>query len=316
MVPAFGDGGLLRETVRSVLSQRDPHWRLTVIDDGVAAGLSGDLGSWLGDLGDGRVRYLANPQRLGINRNFQRCADEARADLVVILGGDDRLLPDFVGRVREVTAAVPEAAFVHTGAVVIGPDGTPERRLADRVKRATAPVVRESRVLGGEALATGLLHGNWMYFPSVVFRRGVLQRHGFRAGYDIVLDLDLYLRIIVGGGRAVLLGRPGIEYRRHGASLSSAQARDGTRFAEEFAFFAEAAEWAEEAGWPRAARAARLHWTSRLHAGGRIPALLAAREFAAAATLLRAVCAVSAATGPASTNDHADRVIHGDRPGG
>lgn len=318
MVPAFGDGVLLRETVHSVLRQHDPHWRLTVIDDGAAAGLADDHGPWLASLADSRVRYLANPQRLGINRNFQRCVDEARAELVVILGGDDRLLPDFVGRVRKVAGAVPEAAFVHTGAVVIGPDGTLERRLADRIKRVAAPAVRERRVLGGEALAAGLLHGNWMYFPSVAFRRDVLQRHGFRVGYDIVLDLDLYLRIIFDGGQAVLLGRPGIEYRRHGASLSSAQATDGTRFAEEFAFFAQVAERAGAAGWPRAARAARLHWTSRLHAVARIPALLAAREFRAAATLLRTACAVPEKPRPEKPGpkDHADRVIHGDRPGG
>lgn len=287
MVPAFGDGALLRETVQSVLRQHDPGWRLTVIDDGVAAGQDGALEPWLTGLGDARVRYLANPRRLGINRNFQRCADEARAELVVLLGTDDRLLPDFVGRVRQVATDVPDAAFVHTGAVVIGPDGQPARPLADRVKRLTAPAVRDRRVMGGEQLAVSLLHGNWMYFPSVVFRREVLQRHGFRPGYDIVLDLDLYLRIIFDGGQAVLLERPGVEYRRHGVSLSSAQARDGSRFAEELGYFAEIAGLAAAAGWRRAARAARWHLTSRLHTAAKVPALLAAGDRRTAVALLR-----------------------------
>lgn len=314
MVPAFGDGALLRETVQSVLDQRDPEWRLTVIDDGVRAGRAGDLESWLATLDDPRVRYLPNPRRLGINRNFQRCADEARAELVVILGGDDRLLPDFVGRVREAAAAVPDAAFVHTGAAVIGPDGTPEHRLADRVKRWAAPSVRGRRVMGGERLAVSLLHGNWMYFPSVVFRRDVLQRHGFRPGYDIVLDLDLYLRIIVDGGQAVLLEQPGIQYRRHGASLSSAQAKEGTRFAEEFAYFVQVAEQCEAVGWSRAARAARWHWTSRLHTAAQVPALLAGRNVRAAALLLRTALAWQPhrASKPAGTEKQAGRVIHGD----
>ncbi len=288
MVPAFGDGALLRETIRSVLRQRDPEWRLTVLDDG---GRDGELERWLTELGDSRVRYQPNPRRLGINRNFQRCVEEARAELVVILGGDDRLLPDFVGRVREVATAVPDAAFVHTGAAVIGDDGRPDRRLVDRVKALTAPSVRDRRVLGGERLAASLLHGNWMYFPSAVFRREVLQRHGFRPGYDIVLDLDLYLRILLDGGQAVLLERPGVEYRRHGASLSSAQAKDGSRFAEELAYFAQVADLAEAAGWPRAARAARWHWTSRLHAVAKAAALLAARDHRTAAVLLRTAVA-------------------------
>lgn len=291
MVPAFGDGTLLRETVDSVLRQRDGQWRLTVVDDGAAEGLDGDLKPWLAGLGDDRIRYLPNPRRLGINRNFQRCADEASAELVVILGADDRLLPDFVGRVRRVAAEVPDAAFVHTGAAVIDEDGRPSLPLADRVKRITTPAIHGRRVMGGEELAASLLHGNWMYFPSVAFRREVLQRHGFRPGYDIVLDLDLYLRILLAGGKAVLLADPGIEYRRHRASLSSAEALSGVRFDEELAYFAEAAGLTEAAGWPRAVRAARWHWTSRLHSVAKVPALLAAGDRRTAAALLRTATA-------------------------
>ncbi|TCO60472.1 glycosyltransferase [Actinocrispum wychmicini] len=287
MLPAYGDGRLLRETVESVLAQRDPDWRLTVIDDGVDQGLGGDLEQWLAGHDDPRVTYLANPVRLGINRNFQRCVDTAREDLVTLLGSDDRLLPHFVGRVHEWAKEFPEAAFVHTNATVIDEDGNPALPLADRVKRMTMPRVRGQRVIGGEDLAVSLLRGNWMYFPSVVFRRDVIQQHGFREGFDIVQDLDLYLRILLDGGRAVLLERPCIEYRRHAASVSSAQAGDGTRFDEERAYFNEMADMMSRAGWPRAARSARLHWTSRVHSLVTIPGLLAAGNRRAAATMLK-----------------------------
>lgn len=290
MVPAYGDGPLLRETVDSVLAQQDPRWRLTVIDD-AAATEDGALAGWLSQLGDERVRYLPNPQRLGINRNFQRCLDEATADLVVLLGADDRLLPHFVGRVAELAAAHPDAAFLHTGATVIDERGRPATALADRVKRLTTPRISGVRELGGERLAGSLLHGNWMYFPSVVFRREVAARHGFRPGYDIVLDLDLYLRILLAGGTAVLVARPCIAYRRHAASLSSAGAGDGSRFTEETRYFAETATTMDAAGWPRAARAARWHWTSRLHAVAKAVALLRAGDRHAAATMLRGAVA-------------------------
>ncbi len=290
MVPAYGDGPLLREAIRSVLAQDDPGWRLTVIDDG-AAMEHGALAAWLHELADDRVRYLANDERLGINRNFQRCVDEARADLVVILGADDRLRPGFLPLVRELAAAHPDAAWLHTGATIIDQDGAPAMPLADRVKRWTAPRIVGSRVMGGEDLAVSLLRGNWMYFPSVVFRREWVQKHGFRRGYDIVQDLDLYLRLLLAGGSAVLSGRPGIEYRRHAASLSSAGAGDGTRFAEETAFFVEAAADMTAAGWPRAARAARRHWTSRLHALATLPGLVAAGHRGTAGVMLRTALA-------------------------
>lgn len=302
MIPAYGDGALVRETVASVLGQDDPHWRLTVVDDG-----SG-LGEWLHGLGDERIAYHANPERLGINRNFQRCVDLSSAELVVLLGADDRLLPDFVGRARRAARRHPQAAFLHTGARIIDGAGRPIMPLVDRVKRATSIRAASIRAtdpdgdsgdtglaVGGERLAASLLRGNWMYFPSVVFRRDWLVRHGFRPGYDIVLDLDLYLRILRSGGEAVLLCRPGIEYRRHPDSLSSCGAVDGSRFVEERAFFAEvAAELAAE-GWPRAARAARWHLTSRLHAVRKLPGLLSTGNHRAAGALLRGALATAVA---------------------
>lgn len=287
MVPAYGDGLLVRETVKSVVAQGNPDWRLIVVDDGVESGRDGDLRSWLADHQDSRIHYLPNPIRLGINRNFQRCADIATADLVTLLGDDDRLLPHFVDTVHNTAKEFPDAAFVHTNAAIIDQDGRPAMPLADRVKRMTTPRIDGRRVMGGEELATSLLHGNWMYFPSVVFRREVLRRHGFRPGYDIVQDLDLYLRILLDGGQAVLLDEPCIEYRRHASSVSTSQATDGTRFHEERAYFQETAELMREHGWPRAARASKLHWTSRVHSLATAGRMLTAGEPRTAATMLR-----------------------------
>jgi GT2 family glycosyltransferase len=293
MLPAFGDDTLVRQAIVSVREQTDGHWRLSVVDDGPAAGRDPNLGDWVRRLDDHRISYLANLTRLGINRNFQRCVDLSTHELVVILGADDRLLPDFVARVRAVAAERPQLAFIHTGARVVDAAGRPSAPMADRVKALTSikatsiKVASGVREIGGEQLAASLLRGNWMYFPSVAFRREWLVRHGFRPGYDVVQDLDLYLRILRGGGRVGLLGTPGIEYRRHPASVSSEGAEDGSRFDEERRFFAEAAAELTEAGWPRAASAARWHLTSRLHALQRATLLLAAGQRAPAGRMLR-----------------------------
>lgn len=284
MLPAYGDDPLVRETISSVLAQSDPRWHLTVVDDG-ATMTGNELGSWLGGLDDPRVEYVPNPQRLGINRNFQRCADLAQRDWVTILGADDRLLPDFVARVDELTAAHPKIGWIHTGATIIDDAGAPSMPMADRVKKFTMPRIRGSREMAGEELAVSLLRGNWMYFPSCVFRREPLLKQGFRVGYDIVLDLDLYLGMLLNGDGCLLLEKPGIEYRRHAASLSSSGAVDGTRFAEETAYFTEIAAAMSQHRWPRAARAARRHWTSRFHALAKVPSLLVARRFQAAWTI-------------------------------
>jgi hypothetical protein len=117
-----------------------------------------------------------------------------------------------------------------------------------------------------------------MYFPAVAFRRDVVSRHGFRAGYDLVQDLDLYARVLLDGGRAVYLDTECFEYRRHPESLSSQHVTTGERFAEERRLYCEVGEAAAEAGWWRTSLAARVHPMSRLHAIAALPDALRARD--------------------------------------
>jgi GT2 family glycosyltransferase len=281
MLPCYGDSPHLREAVASVLASHSDDWTLTLLDDGPA---DDALRAWVEGL-DPRVTYRHNPTRLGINRNFQQCCDAADSPLVVVLGADDVLEPTYVGAMVAAAESDPGSAFFQPEVTVIDSDGKPVVGPADRVKAWLAPAA--PALLEGEELAASLLRGNWMYFPSVVFRTEVLRRHGFREGLDIVLDLDLYLRMLLDGERLALVPGRLFRYRRHEESLSSAERFSGGRFAEEAAFFAEADEALRSRGWTAAARQARLHATSRLHALMLLPRAVAAHDRALARVLLR-----------------------------
>lgn len=287
MLPHYGPLELVRQTVRSVLAQDDPNWRLTVVDD------SGDLpdqglGDWVGELGDDRVRYLRNERNLGINRNFQRCVELAAHELTVLVGNDDLLLPGYVRIVRGAYRAHPEVAIVQPGVEVVDARGEPSRTLVDLSKRwLYAPRLTGPTVLGGEELAAGLLRGNWLYFPSLCWRTGPLQRVGFREGLSVVQDLALVIDLVLDGESLLVEPTPAFRYRRHDGSLSSAHAADGRRFAEERGFFLETADRMTARGWPKAARAARQHLASRLNALTRLPGALAHGRADGARTLAR-----------------------------
>jgi len=268
-IPAYGDGPMLREAVESVLRQEDAHWLLSISDDGPE---NADLRAWVDSLHDERIDYSRNGTRLGLNRNFQRCLELARAPYVVVMGADDRMLPNYVEVVCRAALAHPQACWIQPRVRVIGGSGQPTTTLADRVKARIAPDLASGLdVLGGEALATSLLNGVWMYFPAVAFRSDAVLAHGFRQGYDVVLDLDLYLRMILDGATAVYPIDVAFEYRRHAASVSSSELLTGARFAEDRAFFSEVRATLRLHGWKRAARAAALRPSSRLHALASLP---------------------------------------------
>lgn len=285
LVPYWGDPAYLRATVASVLAQTDPAWRLTVVDD---ANPDPWAGPWLASLADDRVRYVRNEENRGIAEVFRQCVGLAEHELVAVPGSDDVLLPEFVAVVRAAHARFPAADIIQPGVRVIDEHGRTSRPLADEVKqRLVRPRGAGTRVLAGEPLATSLLHGDWLYWPSLVFRREAVQRTPFRPGLPIILDLALVLDMVLAGSELVVEPTECFAYRRHSASASSVKLLDGSRFAGERAYFDLAARLMRGRGWRRAERAARLHVTSRLYALTLLPTALVRRDGAALRTLLR-----------------------------
>lgn len=276
MLPYYGPVDLMQAAVRSVLAQDDPDWRLTVVDDGYPAP---GIPEWFASLGEQRVRYLRNEQNLGANRNYQRCVDLVEHDLMVILGSDDLMLPNYLSNVRAAFAAFPQATFVQPGVQVIDEHGAPARGLVDTAKQALyAPRVHARTELAGEQLAASLLRGNWLYFPSIAWRSAAVRAVGFRDGLQVVQDLALALDLLERGGRLVVDPEVCFRYRRHRASDSSWRARSGSRFAEERSFFLDEAARMSSHGWHRAARIARRHTSSRLNALTLLPAAIRQRN--------------------------------------
>ncbi|MBV8932149.1 MAG: glycosyltransferase [Kutzneria sp.] len=276
MLPYYGDVSLMRATVRSILVQDDPDWRLTVVDDGYP---DDSIPGWFSALGDDRVRYLRNDHNLGANLNYQKCLSLVENELVVMMGADDLMLPNYVRVVRAAYKAFPDAGIIQPGVEVIDGDGNPSTNLVDQTKkRLYAPKVTGRRIGGGEDLAVSLLRGNWLYFPSLCWRSDAIVNAGFRKGLDVVQDLALVIDLLQAGEQMVVDDTICFQYRRHRASDSSWRALAGSRFIEERNYFLDVAERLSAQGWDRAAKVARAHMSSRLHALTLLPKAIGQRH--------------------------------------
>lgn len=274
MIPFYGDVALLREAVGSVLEQDDPRWRLTVVDDTDDPAVL----EYFAGLDDDRIRYRHNPTNLGITGNFNRCLELVEHKLCTLMGCDDRMLPNYVGSVLAVWADHPDAGLIQPGVRIIGSDGRPRKTLVDEAKRRVyAPKVEGRLAMSGEDLAVSLLRGDWLYFPSLVWRTELLAGLRFQDDLRVIQDLALLVDLVVAGATLVVDETLAFEYRRHEASESSASAFDGSRFTEAGTFFTETADRMAAHGWPRAARVARRHLSSRLFALTMLPQALRQR---------------------------------------
>ena len=270
-LPFYGDVDFMKQTVQSILNQSDPNWKLIVVDDGYP---DESIPSWFADLGDNRVQYQRNINNLGANGNFQKCLGLLSAEYCLVMGADDLLEPNFVERMNEVILLNPGLSMIHPGVKVIDERNEQISTRSDQVKRSIREAQGSSKILSGESLAKSLMRGNWMYFPSIVWKTKTIQQIGFRPGFHVCQDLGLAMDLIMQGGEMALVEDEIFRYRRHQESDSSIKAINGERFKDEKHFFNVMASDLKRLGWHSAARAARIHSTSRLHSASLIPACI------------------------------------------
>lgn len=286
MFPYYGDVAMMKAAIDSVLAQTDRDFVLTIVDDGYP---DETLPAYFADLtaSDSRIAYHRNEKNLGANGNYRKCVGLVQHEIVVIMGADDLMKPNYLATVRKAFEN-PEVDIVQPGIEVIDENGRVYLPLVDKIKAAMRRVLvgrAHEAIVSGEPLAANLIDGNWLYFPSVAWRASALTKHNFRQGYDVVQDLALALDVIMDGGKMLVTDTVCFQYRRHRESDSSVRALDGRRFVEERRFFDEKAREFTALGWTTAARSARLHVTSRLNAASLLPKVVSKKMWPGLKTL-------------------------------
>ena len=159
MLPYYGDVDHFKKAVDSVLAQSYTDFRLVVVDDGYP---DPEPARYMGEITarDNRVTYEKNETNLGANGNYRKCVGMVTAPIVVIMGADDIMLPNYLQVVADGFAAVPDAAVMEVGVSVIDEHGAAVRGLSDSVKSLTTPKSDGRTVLHGEKLMTSLMQAD------------------------------------------------------------------------------------------------------------------------------------------------------------
>lgn len=284
-IPYWGDPEYMRQTVRSVLDQDNPDWLLTVVDDAYPGE---EIRSFLAEINDPRITYIRKDSNEGITENFRSCVALATQEVMVMIGSDDLLLPNYVDVIAAAHQKFPNAAIIQPGVQVVDDDGNVTTTLVDTVKqKLLKPRGQSIQLLSGESLATSLMHGDWLYWPSLAFRTESIRKVEFDDRYAVIQDLAIIMDMLFQDGQLALAPTVCFSYRRHSQSASSEKLVDGSRFEGESDYYSAAAATAARRGWKRTARAAKLRITSRAHALLLVPGATVAGRFKTVGVLLR-----------------------------
>jgi glycosyltransferase involved in cell wall biosynthesis len=175
--------------VASMQRQRDASWECVAVDDGSSDG----SGAWLARAAalDARIRVFSQSPS-GIVAALQHGLRQCRGDYIARMDADDIMLSRRLERQVAALARAPELAGVGCHVRIF-----PRSGLSDRRREYESWL---NSLDTADAVARDAFVECPLAHPSLMLRRGVLERHGYRdAGWPE--DYDLMLRLLGDGQR-------------------------------------------------------------------------------------------------------------------
>lgn len=204
-IPCYRQLTQARRCVASVLAQSLRDFELTLLDDGA----SDEYREYVESLGDARVRYQRNPERLGAMQNMFQALGAGRGKYVLAFHEDDLL----GARYLEVAVAILERDGRCGFVAAELREFKAEPSLEALAHAADTPA--SERFASAADFLRAILGGVEPMFGSVVYRRTALD--GARPEHDAYGTLvdRPFLLDIMGHWSAAIVRAPLVWYRRH-----------------------------------------------------------------------------------------------------
>ena len=214
VICTYNQQAFVRETVESVLAQTYPNIEIIVTDDGSSDDTPRILRSLVADTN--KPQLCLSERNTGIPSNINRGLARVTGDLLVILDGDDLMLPDKIQRQVTFLDEHPGATGCYHDAEVF--DSETGKTLG-----------RMSELYNGRRALLQGHFSDWFiprhfFLPSAIMsRRSAVPVHGFdeRMKYlsEVVFYADVYH-----AGTLLAIDEVLVKYRRHASNITGSPA--------------------------------------------------------------------------------------------
>jgi glycosyltransferase involved in cell wall biosynthesis len=216
-IPTVDRLDYLKEAVASALAQTYEEIEILIGDDGTTA----EIEKWGRSISriDLRIRYQRRERHLGMAGNWNALVDAARGEFVIIIGDDDRLLPDFVQRLTEIIPPSAEVAFANH--YLIDREGV---RLETESRQLTSHYHRD-KLPAGEILNPAIsVWRNSIPMSAAMVRTAVVRRLRFKEDLNTP-EIEFFARLAQEGAHFFFTPEYLAEYRVHGNSATGSGLR-------------------------------------------------------------------------------------------
>ncbi len=206
IIPTYNRADLVRETLESVFSQNHQALEIIVVDDGSTDHTEKMLTSF-----GNRVKNI-RLARSGISTARNTGIEAATGEFIAFLDDDDLWVPDKVEKHLNFATRHPEAVLTYTDAVQFGKGGTEKKSFADNFSALNDPAHLFTPMITEYAIPL---------MSTVMIKTSFLKESGLRfQNYLGIDDLELFLQIMMSGGKFAYLPEKLTMRRMHGGNFS------------------------------------------------------------------------------------------------
>lgn len=205
-IPCYHQLAHARRCVASVLDQTLIDLEINLLDDGA----SDEYRRYVESLGDERVHYQRNPQRLGAMRNMFQAITAGRGVYTIAFHEDDLLGSHYLATAVDILERDPSCGFI----------GGRLREFVDEPSREAleqpAAHLAVARYPSAADFVRGILHGVEPMFGSIVYRRAAVETvEAEHEAFATLVDRPFLLSILHAWSAAII-EEPMVWYRHHG----------------------------------------------------------------------------------------------------
>ena len=208
-IPCYRQLDLARRAIDSIRAQTHSNLEITLLDDAA----SDEYAAFVRSLGDPRVRYHRNAERLGAMKNMFEAITTGRGQYTMAFHEDDLLSTGYIAAAVGILETNASCGFVASQLQEFK-QGPSAAALSQQI-----PLPAYEKFPTPADLVRGILRGTAdPMFGSVVYRRtalaGVMPDH---EQYATLVDRPFLLSIVERGWMAAVIREPLVWYRHHGS---------------------------------------------------------------------------------------------------
>ena len=206
-IPCYNQLPLACRAIECILAQSFTDIEITLLDDAA----SDEYARYVETLGDPRVQYQRNRERLGAMRNMFAAIVAGRGKYTMAFHEDDLMGTGYIAAAVGVLESHPACGFVACDLREF--DTEPS---AEELSRP-APHPAFDLFSTGADLVRGILRGVEPMFGSAVYRRASLEHvRPHHEAYATLVDRPFLLSVVKRGWSGAVIREPLVWYRRHG----------------------------------------------------------------------------------------------------